>query len=190
MKKIERYINIMRIVIIAVIGWMMTGCATQRRTTPEVITIHERDTVRIETVLETTLKPDTVFITIPTQRAERTTADSTSFLENDFAWSRARLNPDGTLFHVLNTKPGQMAFDVMVPTTNRTTNGEHISYIEKPVPVRVPVEVERELTWWQHTCITFAPWLFIGLVGMVCFIFRQPLMNVFINLARKFIGSK
>ncbi len=187
---IERYFNIMRIVIIAVIGWIMTGCATQRRTTPEVITIHERDTVRIETVIETTLKPDTVFITIPAQRVERTTADSTSFLENDFAWSKAIINADGTLFHVLNTKTGAMPFEVMVPTTNRTTKGEHVSYIEKPVPVRVPVEVEREISWWEHTCITFAPWLFMALIGTVCFIFRKPLMNIFINLARKFIGSK
>ncbi len=63
------------------------------------------DSVRIETNTVITYVPDTVYIEIPPQTAERTTQDSTSHLENDYATSEARLLPDGSLYHTLNTKP-------------------------------------------------------------------------------------
>ena len=118
--------------------------------------------------------------------AERTTADSLSFLENDFAMSSARINPDGTLFHTLMSKPGKLPFEVMTPTTNTTTNAERIREIEKPVPVRVPVEVERKMTWWERTCIKSAPWMFALLIAACVYIFRKPITN----FAWRFIGSK
>lgn len=175
------------IIIFTVCAAILTACRTTHPSVmPEVVTIHERDTITIETHTETTLTPDTVFIEIPAQTAERSTPDSLSFLENDFAMTTARINPDGTLFHTLMSKPGKMPFEVMTPTTNTTSNAERIREIEKPVPIRVPVEVERELTWWERTCIKFAPWLFAALIAALGYIFRNPLTN----LARRFIGSK
>ena len=162
---------------------MLSGCRTHQTAMPEVVTIHERDTVTVETIIEKTLTPDTVFVEIPAQTAERTSADSLSFLENDFAMSSARINPDGTLFHTLMTKPDKIPFEVMTPTTNKTTNAERIREIEKPVPVRVPVEVERKLTWWQRTCINSAPWLLLLLIAAAGWIFRKPI----ITFARRFI---
>lgn len=175
------------IIIAAILAVLTTACRTTRPAPlPEIVTIHERDTVTIETLIEKTLTPDTVFIEIPAQTAERTTPDSTSHLENDFAISDAGINPDGTLFHDLKTKPGKMPVEVMTPTTNKTTNAERIREIEKPVPVPVPVEVERKLTWWEMTCIKSAPWIFGLLVIAIGYIFRTPITN----LARRFIGSK
>lgn len=175
------------IIIAAILAVIATACRTTRPATmPEFVTIHERDTVTVEKVIETTLTHDTVFVDIPAQTAERTTADSLSFLENDFAMSSARINPDGTLFHTLMSKPGKLPFDVMTPTTNTTTNAERIREIEKPVPVRVPVEVERKMTLWERTCIESAPWLFAILIAACVYIFRKPI----INFARRFIGSK
>lgn len=179
--------HIITFIACAVIAVILTACGTSRRAMmPEIVTVHERDTVRIETVIETTLTPDTVFVEIPAQTAERTTADSLSFLENKFAMSTARINPDGTLFHTLMTKPGTMSFDVMIPTTTSTINGEHIREIEKPYPVEVPVAVERDFTFWERICIKFAPYAFGLLILAFGWIFRTPI----INLARKFIGSK
>lgn len=177
------------IIIAAVFAVVVSSCRTTRpEVLPEIVTIHERDTVTVETIIEKTLTPDTVFVEIPAQNAERTTADSLSFLENDFAMSSARINPDGTLFHTLMSKPGKLPFEVMTPTTNTTTNAERIREIEKPVPVRVPVEVERKMTmtWWERTCIKSAPWLFALLIAACVYIFRKPITN----LARRFIGSK
>lgn len=153
---------------------------------PPVVTLHDNDSVRIETKTITVFVRDTVTITIPAQTAERTTPDSTSHLENDFAVSDAAINPDGTLFHSLETKPG--AFDVPFdkPVEKTESTAERIREIEKPVPIPTPVEVERKLTWWEQTCIKFAPWLFAALIAALGFIFRSPL----INLARRFIGSK
>lgn len=175
------------IIIAAIFTVIATACRTTRPAMmPEVVTIHERDTVTVETIIEKTLTPDTVFVEIPAQTAERTTADSLSFLENDFAMSSARINPDGTLFHTLMSKPGKLPVEVMTPTTNTTTNAERIREIEKPVPVCVPVEVERKMTWWERMFIKSAPWLFALLIAACVYIFRTPLTN----FARRFIGSK
>lgn len=82
--------------------FLLGGCASSRRLSENV---HQQDSVdvRVETRIE--YVPDTVLIEIPAQTAERETADSTSHLENDYATSDARINPDGSLFHNLKTKP-------------------------------------------------------------------------------------
>lgn len=180
-----KYVKI--IIIAAIIAVLASACRTTHPTPiPEIVTIHERDTVTIETLIEKTLTPNTVFIEIPAQTAERTTPDSTSHLENEFAISDAGINPDGTLFHDLKTKPGKKPIEVMTPTTNKTTNAERIREIEKPIPIPTPVYVERKLTWWEQTCIKCMPYLLGLLIVTIGFIFRNPI----INLARRFISSK
>lgn len=175
--------------LFAVLAIFATACRTTRPPTVpmiEPVVIHNNDSVRIETKTETVIVHDTVTVEIPAQTAERTTPDSVSHLENDFAVSDARINPDGTLFHSLDTKPGKIDVPVDVPVEKTETTAERIREIEKPVPTPVPVEVERKLTWWESTCIKFAPWSFGLLIIAFGYIFRKP----FINLARRFIGSK
>lgn len=88
---------------------LICGCHPCRNLTQER-NVH--DSVRIETNTVIAYVPDTVFIEIPAQTAERTTADSTSHLENDYATSDARINADGTLFHALKTKPQEKPVEV------------------------------------------------------------------------------
>lgn len=88
--------------LLLLLTFIIGGCASSRRLSESV---HQQDSVgiRVETRIE--YVPDTVFIEIPAQTSERETADNTSHLENDYATSDARINPDGTLYHNLKTKP-------------------------------------------------------------------------------------
>lgn len=166
----------------------MCGCHTTKPPTTifEPVVIHERDSVFVESRTQTIFVRDTVIIEIPAQSAERTTADSLSRLENDFAISIAKLNFDGTLFHSLDSKSGGYAVPFDKPVEQTENTRIEFREIEKPVPVPTIVEVERKLSWWESTCIKFAPWAFIGFLVALVWIFRSP----FIKLARRFIGSK
>lgn len=91
---------------------LLCGCAASRHVSDSV-TSEQRDTARVETV--TIYVPDTVFVEIPAQTAERETRDSVSQLENDYAASEARINPDGSLYHDLRTKPQKKPVEFQKP---------------------------------------------------------------------------
>lgn len=124
---------------------------------------------------------DTVFGEIPAQSAERTTPGKTSHLETDYAESDARINEDGTLTHTLFNKPTKLP----VPVKNTTDTVYVDKAIEKPVPVEVPVEVERELTWWQQTRLDTWGWLATALALCIVWICKKPL----ITLARRLLKT-
>ena len=102
--------------------------------------------------------PDTIKVEIPAQTSERTTADSLSFLENDYAESTARVNPDGTLFHDLKTKPQAKPVPIDRPVEYR----DSIVYRDRFRDRTNTVEVERNLTWWEKTRI-------FGFYGLLIF---------------------
>ena len=108
-----------------------------------------QDSIRVEVRTEMVYIPDTVYIEIPAQVAERTTRDSTSRLENDYATSEARINTDGTLYHDLKTKPQKKAVETLKPVERN----DSIIYRYKDRTVVETVEVERKLSWWQQTQI-------------------------------------
>lgn len=116
--------------------------------------------------------PDTLYVEIPVQTAERTTRDSTSHLENDYATSDARINADGTLFHDLNTKPQKkpVAFDKSVERQDSIVYQYKYKYITEIVKE----EVERELTWWQKTQI-YGFWVALIVVLMA---YRKDLLAI------------
>ena len=158
--------------------FIVSGCCTQRRVVEQNTTvIQQKDSsnteFRVEKVIE--YLTDTVYIRIPAQMAERTTQDSTSHLENDYATSDARINQDGTLYHDLKTKPQEIASEFQKPVerndsvrTEYKTKTEYITLIDKK-------EVEKELTWWQHTCIKWFPWSLALLILSLGYNFRKPL---------------
>lgn len=156
---------------------LTTGCKTHK-TVQEQLPIVPIETntdtkiVHIETI-------DTVFIEIPAQSAERTTSGKESHLETDYAESDARINEDGTLTHTLNNKPTKQP----VPVKNSTDTIYVDKFIEKPVPVEVPKEVERELTSWQKTRLNTWGWLATALVLCIGWVCRKPL----ITLARRLL---
>lgn len=116
------------------------------------------DSVRIEYRERIVFVPDTVIVEIPKQTAERTTPDSVSHLENDFAESDARINNDGSLFHSLNTKPRKMD----VPTQKQIEYRDSIVYRDRWLRKTVikTVTVKADLSWWQKTQI-YGFWLML-----------------------------
>lgn len=161
--------------------FIVSGCCTQRRAVEQNTTvIQQKDSsntvVRVDKVIEYQI--DTVYIKIPAQMAERTTQDSISHLENDYATSDARINSDGTLFHNLNTKPQKKPIEYQKPIerndsvrTEYKTKTKYITLIDKK-------EVEKELTWWQHTCIKWFPWCLILLIIAIGYVFRKPILKI------------
>ena len=137
-------------------------------------TQQQHDSTRVEVRKEIVYVPDTVYLEIPSQTAERTTRDSTSHLENDFAESDARINSDGTLYHDLRTKPQEKEIPVEVPKERKD------SIIYRNIEVEKIVPVERELTKWQKTQMRG---FWVVLVVLVVYVFRKP----FLALIRRFI---
>lgn len=136
------------LIAILLAALLLCGCASTRHVSDSVNS-EERDTVRVETV--TIYVPDTVFVEIPSQTAERETRDSVSHLENDYAASDARINPDGSIYHDLKTKPQKMPVEFQKPVERR----DSIIYRERVrnETVTKTVEVPRQLTWFQKTSI-------------------------------------
>lgn len=130
---------------IIVMAILLSGCASARHVEKRT----EVKTDSVKTVTRIEFVKDTVIVEIPSQTAERVTRDSVSRLENEYARSEARINPDGSLYHDLNTKPQKkpVAFDKPVEKTE--TEKTHTEVIK----VEIPREVPRSLSWWEQTQI-------------------------------------
>ncbi len=152
---------------ISIAMMVLCGCRTHKDAT--VITC---DSIHTEVRKETVYVLDTVYFQIPAQTSERTTSDSTSHLENDFAESIARINPDGTLFHDLRTKQQ----DKPVPYDKPIERKDSIVYRDKRV--EVPIPVEKELGWWERTCIKWFPYTFGLCVLVLGYVFRKPIFGI------------
>ena len=100
-------------------------------------------------------------------------------IETDYAESDAKINADGTLSHNLKNKPQPKP----VPVKNSTDTIYIDKFIEKPVPVGVPVLTEKKLTSWQKIRLDTWEWLATALALCGCWICRKPL----ITLARRII---
>lgn len=137
----------------------MCGCCPCRHLTTEK---NSQDSTRVEVRTQTILVPDTVYLEIPSQTAERTTRDSVSHLENDYAVSDARINADGSLYHDLRTKVQKRAIE----TDKRVETRDSLIYRDKVVNVKETVSVPRELTTFQKIQI-FGFWLLLVLVVFV-----------------------
>ena len=137
-------------IIILIILCLLTSCKTSKGLEREQE--QNRDSPRVEVRYEKVIIRDTAYIEIPAQTAERTTQDSTSHLENDFATSDARINADGTLYHDLRTKPQKKPVEVEkeVERKDSIIYRDRDHYYENTVEKEV--EVNR-LTWWQKTQI-------------------------------------
>lgn len=99
-EKIPPAITVAIFVFIAIVMLLFSSC----RTGQQIVVVEGKDSIRIEERIREIKITDTLFIAVPPQSAERTTADSTSHLENDYAVSDARIMADGSLYHSLETK--------------------------------------------------------------------------------------
>lgn len=131
------------------------------------------DSIRVETVVRYERVLDTVYMDVPVEIVRETVRDTTSHLETSFATSDARITPDGALFHSLTNKPQKKP----VPTEKEIIYRDSIVYRDRIV--EKPVQVERELTWWQQTKMKG----FWVLIVFVIFVFRKNI----VTLARRLI---
>ncbi len=144
------------IILLALLAIASACCPTRTLTTST------SDSTRVEVRWRTEYVRDTVRITIPAQSEKVTTLADSSHLENDYAESDARINPDGSLFHSLDTKPQQKPMPVDRPVEYR----DSIVYRDRKVDVEKVIEVERELSWWEQTQIK-GFWLLLTVVSVV-----------------------
>jgi len=121
---------------------LLQACGICRRA-PSVT---ETTNQTIHVIEHTEFIPVITEIKIPVISLERTTRDSTSFLENQYASSTARINTDGSLYHDLNTKPQTIQQKHEVPVQYR----DSIVFRDREVTKEVEVEVEKKLSWWQR----------------------------------------
>ncbi|MBR1526849.1 MAG: hypothetical protein IJ640_09365 [Prevotella sp.] len=134
-------ISLIGYVVAMFVGLLLCALFGSCRSHREVI--ENNDSVRVEVRTNTIYVPDTIFVEIPSQKAERTTADSTSHLENEYSLSDARINPDGTLFHLLETKPQKKPVEFQKPIT--TNDSIEVRYKTQTKTV----EVEKKLSRWE-----------------------------------------
>lgn len=150
-----------QIIAICTLMMLLVGCAAPRQALTQ--TNEKQDSVHVEYREKIIYVPDTVYLEIPAQTAERTTQDSTSHLENDFAESDARINADGTLYHDLKTKPQKKPIPTEREIIERDSTTFHEHSNTETEQVIKEVEVEKPLSWFQKTQI-IGFWLVVVVV--------------------------
>ena len=163
-EKIPPAITAAIFVFIAIVLLLFSSC----RTGQQVVVVEARDSVRVEERVRYVPVVDTFFMEVPPQSAERTTADSTSHLENDYAVSDACIMADGTLYHSLETKARTDTLTGEVSVQAK----DSIIYREKVVPKIVPVE--KGLSDWQKIQIR-GFWIFLILTSVYIIIRKKVL---------------
>lgn len=143
---------------------LFSSCRTGR----QVVVVEGKDSIRIEERVREIKVTDTLFVEVPMQKESTTVRDSMSHLENDYAISDARINPDGSLYHSLETKPRTDTLSREVGVQVR----DSIVYREKVVPKIVPVE--KGLSNWQKIQIR-GFWIFLILTSVYIIIRKKVL---------------
>ena len=133
-------ITVALFLFIAIVLFLFSSC----RPGQQLVVVEGRDSVRVEERVREVKVTDTLFIEVPRQAAERTTADSSSHLENDYALSDARILADGSLLHTLETKPRT---DTLTRELSVQAK-DSIIYREKVVPQ--PVPIEKPIGWFTR----------------------------------------
>ena len=143
---------------------LFSSCRTGR----QVVVVEGKDSIRIEERVREIKVTDTLFVEVPMQKESTTVRDSMSHLENDYAISDARINPDGSLSHSLETKHRTDTLSREVGVQVR----DSIVYREKVVPKIVPVE--KGLSDWQKIQIR-GFWIFL-ILTIVYIIIRKKVL--------------
>lgn len=127
---------------------LFIGCCPCRHLTSSESDIR-LDSTRIEYRERVTFVPDTILIEIPNGKTERTTIDSISHLELDYAMSDARILKDGSLFHSLTIIP-QTKY---VPTTSKVIRQDSIVYRDRWHTNTKIVKDDKHLSWFEEAQI-------------------------------------
>lgn len=138
--RIPAMIAVTIFVFIAIVMLLFSSC----RPGQQVVVVEARDSVRVEERVREIKVTDTLFVEVPVQKESTTVRDSSSHLENDYAVSNARINPDGSLYHSLETKARTDTITGEVSVQVRDTT----IYREKVIPK--VVTVEKKLNWFEN----------------------------------------
>ncbi len=153
--KISMAITVAIFLFIAIAMLLFSSCRTGR----QVVVVEGKDSIRIEKRIREIKVTDTLFVAVPPQSAERTTADSTSHLENDYAVSDARIMADGSLYHSLETKARTDTLTGEVSVQAK----DSIIYRHK-LNTKV-VTVEKELNWFAKMRIWIGNVMLVLIAG-------------------------
>lgn len=135
----------MRQLTIIAAALLLCSCAAQRAAQET-----QRDSVRVETIERTVYKDSIIFVPLPAENDAASLPDSdTSRLETSLAESEAFVK-DGQLHHSLRNKETLLPVPVKLPSVIR----QEYAYALRDRKVVEVVEVERELSWWQHTLLS------------------------------------
>lgn len=125
---------------------LLIGC---KATKPLYESKYERDSTSMMYWERVLILPDTTEVYLPHQTAERTTYDTISILETDYAKSIAVIMADGSLSHRLDTKQQPL----LVPTENKIVYRDlKVDKFQDRIVEKV-VEKEKPLSWWRKTQI-------------------------------------
>ena len=125
-----------RAIFLCVLPLLGSACSTVRQL-PSVT-----DSTKVEVRYRTETVPDTAYVELPVIIEKRTTLDTASVLENEYAKSEAAIS-DGILRHSLETKPVRKPVAVEKEIVFRD------SLVFRDRVQTVTVEVEKKLTAWQ-----------------------------------------
>ena len=139
------------VLLISLFAFVATGCAASKAALPrDVVFTSNEVTEKVRIVEHSQFVPVMVRTQIPDLRElRRSVKDSTDTIENDYAVSTVKINPDGTIDHGLKTKPQTIEDEVLVPvqyqdsTVTRESEAEHSETVTETVEVNV-------LRWWQR----------------------------------------
>lgn len=141
-----------KIVLFASLVLMLTACCAYRH-----IGTNTTTSQKIEVKESVKIVPYLVTLEIPEIKETVRTRDTSSHLENKYAYSDAIVHSDGTLEHSLATKPQDAPQIIDVPVTRK----DSIVYVD--TIVEKTIEVPREMNRWQRFQIG-GFWVLAGLL--------------------------
>lgn len=164
---------------IAAMCLLLGGCSTSRKI-PAQRAEYKSDSVRVEVRERTVFVPDTVYVDIPSQVAERTTSDSVSRIENDYSVSEAQILPNGQIRHILATKPQKKP----AAYARQIEYRDSIVYRDRAQikTVTKTVQVARKRPWWEKAEV----YGFWAAVGFIAIVYRKKIISCVVHL---FVGK-
>jgi len=154
------------VILLLIFCSIFDGCKTAN------VPTGNKDSVRTETRTEVAYVTDTIYVSIPYEKESVITKDSVSHLENEYSFSEARISVDGTLFHLLATKPQYKPIEFQKPIITKDSVMIETKWRTKTI------EVERKKTWWEQT----KSYGFYALVLILLIRYRKKIWNMITSL--------
>ena len=172
LRKIGRALPL-AILLVGICALLVTSCGAAGKI-QNTTTIEYRDSIRI---VEHT-KDSLIYVPIPLEKNQAiVTLGDTSKLETSVAKSVAFLNKEGQIFHTLENKSDQTLPAVVPVRSKEIFHG--VTNSRKEALTRT-VYKEKELTWWQRFRLKAFWWLLLLNVALLLYIFRKPLLKLFV----------